>query len=107
MSHAEQNRMLQNDHLAQEREKVLDWISTLGTESKHHAVRMPRVAETSEWVMETEEFKTWRKGAEAPSVLWCTCQRISLPLSGSRPEFETCPGGSALRTSYKARLPLE
>lgn len=63
--------MLRSDRKAQEREKILDWISTFGNESKHNAIRMPRVAETGEWLTDTEEFMTWRNGMKSPSVLWC------------------------------------
>ena len=63
--------MLQNDRKAQEREKILDWTSTFENESKHNAIRMPRVAETGEWLKDTKEFMTWRIGVESPSVLWC------------------------------------
>ena len=62
---------MQNDRNSQEREKILDWISTFENESKHNAIRMPRVAETCEWLMDTEEFMTWRKGVDLPSVIWC------------------------------------
>ncbi|CAD6591949.1 MAG: hypothetical protein ASARMPREDX12_005515 [Alectoria sarmentosa] len=67
----QQTRILQNDHKIQEREKILDWISTADNESKHNAIRMPRVAGTGEWLTDTEEFKTWRMSVESPSMLWC------------------------------------
>lgn len=63
--------MLQDDRKAQEREKILDWISTFENEGKHNAIRMPRVAETGEWLTDTQEFMNWRNGVESPSVLWC------------------------------------
>ena len=69
--HAEQTRMLENDRKDQRREKILDWMSTSENESKHNAIRMPRVPGTGEWLLETEEFMTWRMGEESPSVLWC------------------------------------
>ena len=64
--------MLQNDRQTLERKKTLDWISTFEDESKHNAIRMPRVAGTGEWLINTQEFMTWRMGVEHPSVLWCT-----------------------------------
>ena len=69
--------MLEDDRKAQRREKILDWISTSENESKHKAIRMPRVPGTGEWLLETEEFMTWRMGEEPPSVLWCMCPRSS------------------------------
>ena len=64
--------MLQDDREALRREKILDWISTLENESKHNAIRMPRVEGTGEWLLNTKEFMTWRMGMKSPSVLWCT-----------------------------------
>lgn len=72
--------MFENDRKDRRREKVLDWISTLEYESKHNAIRLPRVAGTGEWLLDTENFMAWRMGEEWPSVLWCmvisilTCQ---------------------------------
>ena len=61
--------MLQDDREALRREKILDWISTLENESKHNAIRMPRVEETREWLLNTKEFMTWRIGMKSPNVL--------------------------------------
>ena len=83
--------MLQDDHKIQEREKILDWISTFDNESKHDAIRMPRVAGTGEWLTDTEEFKTWRMSVESPSVLWCTYRRKScLPFPDRSLSHEIC-----------------
>ena len=71
--------MLENDHKDQRREKILDWISTSENESKHNAIRMPRVPGTGEWLLDTEEFTTWRMGEDSPSVLWCMYHRRSSP----------------------------
>ena len=71
MSDVEQTQILQNDRAAQEREKILDWTSTFDNESKHNAIRVPRVAGTGEWLTNTKEFETWRMGVESPSMLWC------------------------------------
>ena len=67
--------MLQSDGEARRREKILDWISTSESESKHNAIRMPRVAGTGEWLVNTDEFMTWRMGVDYPSLLWCTYRR--------------------------------
>ena len=80
MDNAEQTRLLQDDHKAQERERILDWISTFDNESKHNAIRRPRVAETGEWLTATKDFETWRVGVDSPSLLWCTYQWTKCPL---------------------------
>lgn len=71
LSIKEQTQILQKYPKIQEREKILDWISNSDSESKHNAIRMPRVEGTGEWLTETKEFKAWRISVESPSVLWC------------------------------------
>lgn len=56
----EQAQELQDHHAAEEREKILDWLSAVKHEQKHHDVRLPRVAGTGEWFLESDEFRQWR-----------------------------------------------
>ncbi len=68
----EQSEILKHDRLSQERSEVLDWISKLNHEQKHHYVRLPRVEGTGEWLLEMEDFERWRDEPNLHSrVLWC------------------------------------
>ena len=67
----EQNRELRNHREVQDREKTLNWISTFGYEKKHHAIRMPRVDGTGEWLLDREEYWQWRDDKDSHKVLWC------------------------------------
>ncbi|KAL9123429.1 MAG: hypothetical protein Q9187_000030 [Circinaria calcarea] len=67
----EQNRELRNHREVQERENILNWISTFEYEQKHHAIRMPRVEGTGEWLLDRNEFRQWRDDKDSPKVLWC------------------------------------
>ena len=67
-----QAQILQNHHAAEEREKILNWISTVKHEQKHHDIRLPRVRGTGEWFLELNEFKCWRdETLSASNVLLC------------------------------------
>ena len=68
----EQSEILKHDRLSQERSEVLDWISKLNHEQKHHHVRLPRVEGSGEWLLEMEDFERWRDKSNMHSrVLWC------------------------------------
>lgn len=67
----DQNQELRNHHEVQDREKTLNWISTFEYEMKHHAIRMPRVEGTGEWLLDREEYRQWRDDEDSPKVLWC------------------------------------
>ena len=68
----EQANAIRDQHSADEREKVLNWISIVKHEQKHHNVRQPRLDGTGEWFLETEEYQRWFDG-QVPSsrFLWC------------------------------------
>ncbi|KAL2041834.1 hypothetical protein N7G274_005618 [Stereocaulon virgatum] len=56
----EQAQSLNDDRMAAERNKVLDWLSALRHEQKQHNVRMPRVYGTGEWLLQNIRHKRWR-----------------------------------------------
>ena len=68
----EQVQISRDARVAKEREKVLNWISTIKHEQKHHDVRMPRVDGTGEWLLQEKEFQRWRdEPRTSNNVLWC------------------------------------
>ena len=55
----------------EEREKLLDWISPIKHEQKHHDVRVPRVDGTGEWLLQKKEVQSWRdEPSLRTNVLW-------------------------------------
>ena len=63
-SSIEHSQMLKDHHAADEREKMLDWISVDPHEQKHHKIRLPRVVGTGDWFLELDEFRRWRDSAD-------------------------------------------
>jgi hypothetical protein len=68
---ADQTRLLQDDHSRKARHDILDWISKLGHDRKHHAVRSARVQGTGSWLLKRVEYVQWRDGGCGSNVLWC------------------------------------
>lgn len=68
----EHAQTLKDELASEEREKILDWISTFKHEQKHHAIRMPRIESTGEWLIRKNEFERWRDEPQSSNnVLWC------------------------------------
>ena len=45
--------------LADDRSNILAWLSPLDPRSRHQDVRDRRVENIGEWLLQTEEFKSW------------------------------------------------
>ena len=72
LSLKEQAQDVGDQRALEERERVLDWLSTVKHEQKHHDVRMPHVAGTGEWLLEAYQFKSWRDEPQScNNILWC------------------------------------
>ena len=68
----EHAQALKDDRASEERERILNWISTFKHEQKHYAIRMPRIAGTGEWLIQENEFQRWRDEPKpVNNVLWC------------------------------------
>ena len=63
--------MLAIDRKAQERNKILEWISTQDYNSKHSAIRVSRVNGTGQWLLDHPTFQVWRDDTESNNLLWC------------------------------------
>jgi len=44
--------------------KILAWLSPLEPWVRHHDICEQRVDRVGNWLLETEEFKSWRNGSE-------------------------------------------
>lgn len=57
---------------ADKRDEVLEWISNVNFEQKHHDIRTARVDDTGGWFLAQNQFQNWRdKFDEASQVLLC------------------------------------
>jgi hypothetical protein len=67
----DQTHRIQDDRDTRRREHILNWLSKLGHDQKHHTVRSPRVNGTGRWMLERPEYVRWRDDLSASNVLWC------------------------------------
>ncbi|KAL9637688.1 MAG: hypothetical protein Q9164_002040 [Protoblastenia rupestris] len=68
----EQTRLFKSSRAAEGREQILEWISAVKHEQKHHDMRRPRVDGTGEWLLQERIFQDWRDGPKSRhNVLWC------------------------------------
>ena len=52
-----------NYYVADQRSKILAWLSPLEPHIRHQDVRNSRVADVGDWLLGTDEFKSWRDGS--------------------------------------------
>ena len=64
-----------NITIADDRSNILAWISPLDPRVRHQDVQESRVEEIGEWLLKTEEFRSWYAGNEGGesdnAVLFC------------------------------------
>ena len=53
-----------NFTVADDRSDILTWLSPLDPRLRHQDVQDRRVENVGEWLLQTEEFKTWYAGDE-------------------------------------------
>jgi len=60
---------------ADERDKILAWLSPLEPRMRHHDIRAQRVEHVGDWFLETEEYRNWFDGIRGResggSALFC------------------------------------
>jgi hypothetical protein len=57
-----------------EREEVLNWVSPHDYEEAHDNIYAKKHAGTGEWLLQTDEFRTW-DNSKASTLLWCYGKR--------------------------------
>ena len=66
---------LQNINVvADERSQILTWLSPLEPKLRHRDIQERRVDNVGEWLLQTEEFKSWHnwsEGGGGKAVLFC------------------------------------
>ena len=53
-----------NSTAADDESKVLAWLSPLEPQVRHQDIRNQRVGSVGDWLLETEEFRSWYHGSE-------------------------------------------
>ncbi|GAB1312273.1 hypothetical protein MFIFM68171_02483 [Madurella fahalii] len=66
-----QTVMLENSLARNQRENILDWISTTNYFQKHQALQASRARDTGNWILHCPEYTRWRDGSDETGVLWC------------------------------------
>ena len=51
---------VQNNFVADDRSQLLAWLSPLEPRLRHRDVQERRVNDVGEWLLQTEEFKSWK-----------------------------------------------
>ena len=61
--------------IVDERSQILTWLSPLEPRLRHHDIRDRRVENIGDWLLQTEEFKSWYAssggGESDNAVLFC------------------------------------
>jgi len=69
------NNVWNNYTIADDRSQILTWFSLLEPGLRHRAIQESRVKNIGEWVLETEEYRSWYAssgGSESDkAVLFC------------------------------------
>ena len=63
-----------NITVADDLPNILAWLSPLDPKLRHQDIRDRRVENVGEWLLQTNEFKSWRassEGGESDNVLFC------------------------------------
>ena len=64
------NQMLKDSRASAERETLLDWVTTINHQKKHHDICRDRVDGTGKWFLDDNKFVAWQE-ALTSGVLWC------------------------------------
>jgi len=54
---------VQNNYVADDRSQLLAWLSPLEPRLRHQDIQERRVDNVGEWLLQTEEFKSWHDGS--------------------------------------------
>jgi len=69
------NTIVNNVTAADDRSHILTWLSPLEPKLRHKDIQDRRVENVGEWVLETEEFRSWYASSEGGgsdnAVLFC------------------------------------
>jgi len=64
-----------NFTVSDDRSNILAWLSPLDPKSRHQDIRNRRIENIGEWLLQTEEFRSWGTGSRGDKsdnpVLFC------------------------------------
>ena len=64
-----------NFTVADDRSEILAWLSPLDPKLRHQDIQSRRIENVGEWLLQTEEFRSWYAGSEGGecdnAVLFC------------------------------------
>lgn len=66
-----QTRKSDEERQSRKREDVLSWLSPLNHTQKHYRISKPHVHGTGEWLLQMDEFISWRDEPQARSNVLC------------------------------------
>ncbi len=66
-----QAQSLDEESQFRKRDHVLNWLSPLNHAQKHYHISKPHINGTGEWLLEMNEFKSWRDEPQARSNVLC------------------------------------
>ena len=66
-----QARSLDEESQSRKRDDVLNWLSPLNHEQKHDHISKPHIDGTGEWLLQMNEFKSWRDEPQVISNVLC------------------------------------
>lgn len=66
-----QSRTLDEERESRRRYNVLNWLSPLNHAQKHYRISKPHIHGTGEWLLQMNEFVSWRDEPQAWSNLLC------------------------------------
>ena len=55
---------INNSSNADERDKILSWLSPLEPRIRHHDIRAQRIEHVGDWLLRTEEYQNWLDGIQ-------------------------------------------
>jgi len=67
------NSLTVNNVIADENREIMQWLSQIDPRGRHQDVRTDRVDGVGSWLLETEEFREWKRneGGEDRGILFC------------------------------------
>ena len=66
------NTTVNNFTITDDRSNILSWLSPLEPRLRHQDIRDQRVENVGEWLLQTEEYRSWSAGSGSDSaVLFC------------------------------------
>jgi len=64
-----------NNFIADDRSNILAWLSPLDPKSQHRKIQDRRLENIGQWLLQTEEFRSWHAGSgesqSGDAVLFC------------------------------------